>query len=43
MVKNYNKDFLKQLVNYKHQIKFAKIIALNFDEQPLEEIQGRIT
>lgn len=39
----YDKEFLRQLTEYPHKVKYAKIIALNFEENPLEEIQGRIT
>lgn len=37
-----DEDFLKHLVNYKHHHTWAKIVALNFDEYPLQEIQGQI-
>lgn len=36
-------DFLKKLDAYPHRTVYAKIILLNFDEQPIKEIQGRIT
>lgn len=36
-------DFLKELDAYPHRTVYAKIILLNFDEQPVKEIQGRIT
>ena len=36
-------DFLKRLDNEKQRETFAKIIALDWDENPLEEITGRVT
>ena len=36
-------DFLKELDSYPHKIVYAKIILLNFDELPVQEIQGRIS
>ena len=36
-------DFLKELDAYPHRTVYAKIILLNFEEQPVKEIQGRIT
>lgn len=38
-----DKDFLYDLNQYKHKELYAKIISLNFQELPLEEIEGRIT
>lgn len=38
-----DKDFLKELDIYPHRTVYAKIILLNFDEQPVKEIQGYIT
>ena len=38
-----DKDFLRALDEYPHKEKFAKIIALTFDENQVEEIQGKIT
>ena len=38
-----NKDFLKQLDEEKERKIYVKIIALNFNEDPIEEIQGRVT
>lgn len=38
-----DKDFLKQLDEYPHKEKFARIISLDFDENQLEEIQGKVT
>ena len=45
MEQNYllDKDFLRALDEYPHKEKFAKIIALTFDENQVEEIQGKIT
>lgn len=36
-------DFLKRLDNEKQRETFAKIIALDWDENPLEEITGKVT
>lgn len=36
-------DFLKRLDNEKQRETFAKVIALDWDENPLEEITGRVT
>ena len=36
-------DFLKELDSYPHKTVYAKIILLNFDELPVQEIQGRIS
>lgn len=38
-----DKDFLKQLDEQRTREVFAKVIALDFDENPIEEITGRIT
>ena len=38
-----DKEFLRQLDLYKHRTTYAKIVLLSFDEQPIEEIQGKIT
>lgn len=38
-----DKDFLYSLDQYKHKEIYAKIISLSFDEQPLEQIEGKIT
>ena len=38
-----DKEFLKQLDECKHHTIFAKVIALRFDEEPIEEITGEIT
>lgn len=44
---NYNtiedQDFLLELDQYHHKFFWTKIIALNWDEEPVEEITGRIT
>ena len=48
-MKNYNfpylEDavFLKQFDNLKLKEQFAKIVVLNFEEKPIQQIQGRIT
>lgn len=39
----YNKDFLRQLDQDRHRIIYAKIIAMNFNEQELEEVDGVFT
>lgn len=38
-----DKDFLKQLDEQRTREIYAKVIALDFDENPIEEITGRIT
>lgn len=38
-----DKDFLKELDQYQHKEIYAKITALNFNELPIEWIEGRIT
>lgn len=38
-----DKDFLKQLDEQSTREIYAKVIALDFDENPIEEITGRIT
>lgn len=38
-----DQNFLKQLDAYPHKVVYAKIILLNFEEQPVQEIQGRIS
>ena len=38
-----DKEFLKELDQYKHKEVYAKIIALNFNEFPIESIEGRVT
>lgn len=38
-----DQDFLRELDHYHHHHIWAKIISLNFEEYPLEEITGRIT
>ncbi len=39
----YNSDFLKKLDENRTKTTYAKIIALSFNEDPLETIEGRIT
>ena len=36
-------DFLHQLNEYQHKKIYAKVISLTFDEQPIEQIEGKIT
>ena len=45
MNKNYmlDKEFLCKLDSYPHRKLWARITALNFDEEPLEEITGKIS
>lgn len=45
MIKNplLDKDFLKKIDLCNHKTIYAKIILLTFDEEPVEEIQGKIT
>lgn len=38
-----DKDFLRQLDQEKEREIFAKVISLNYDEDPIEEITGRVT
>ena len=38
-----DEEFLKELDLYPHKFIWAKIIALNWDEYPMEEITGKIT
>lgn len=38
-----DKDFLKQIDEYPHKVKYVKIITLTKDERPIEEAQGIIT
>ena len=38
-----NKEFLKQLDNYPEREIYARILALNFQEMPLEQIEGKVT
>ena len=38
-----DKEFLYQLSQFRQKETYAKIIALNFDEQPLEQIEGKVT
>ena len=39
----YDKRFLQQLMENKMRTLYARIISLNFDEQPMEQIEGRVT
>ena len=38
-----DKDFLLKLDQQKERENFARIISLDFDENPLEQIEGRVT
>lgn len=38
-----DKDFLKQLDSYNNRIIYARIISLDYDEQPIEQIEGVVT
>ena len=38
-----DEEFLRELDRYPHKFLWAKIISLNMDEYPLEEITGKIT
>ena len=39
----YDKEFLKNLDNYQHKEKYARITALTLDEKPVETIEGKVT
>jgi hypothetical protein len=39
----YDKDFLKELDNQKEREIYTKIIALDLNENPVEEVSGRVT
>ena len=39
----FDKDFLSQICQQQHRETFAKIIALTFDEYPVETLEGKIT
>jgi len=39
----YDKDFLLNLDKNRNKTIFAKITALNFQEYPIETIEGRVT
>ena len=43
MIPLLDKEFLKQLDQYKHKTVYAKIISLNNYEQPIEKIEGVVT
>lgn len=38
-----DKDFLYELNQFKHKEIYARIISLNFQEQPIEQIEGKVT
>ena len=39
----FNKDFLYELDQYHHKELYCKILSLTFDENPIEQIEGRVT
>jgi len=39
----YDKDFLRQLDLHRNKKIYARITALNWAEEPLDTIEGRIT
>lgn len=39
----YDKDFLEQLDAYRHKTLYAKIISLTFAENPIDQIEGKVT
>jgi hypothetical protein len=39
----YNEEFLSQLDKQKNRVVYARITALNFQESPIEYIEGRVT
>ena len=39
----YSEKFLRELDRFRHREIYARIIALSFDELPLEQIEGRVT
>lgn len=43
MIPYLDKDFLRNLDQYHHKTIYAKIIALNYQEQPIEQIEGVVT
>jgi hypothetical protein len=42
-MKNYTSDFLASLDAQPNKIIFVKIISLDYNEQPIEAIEGRTT
>jgi hypothetical protein len=40
---NYSKDFLKKLDSDRNRVVFARITKLQFNETPIEAIEGRVT
>ena len=38
-----NEEFLRELDQYPHKFIWAKIVSLNFDEYPQQEITGKVT
>lgn len=43
MIPYLDKDFLRALDQYHHKTVYAKIIALNYQEEPIEQIEGVVT
>lgn len=39
----FNKDFLYKLDQYHHKELYVKILSLTFEENPIEQIEGRVT
>ena len=39
----YNSDFLRELDQCKEKTLYAKIVSLTMDEDPIEQVEGRIT
>lgn len=40
---NYSETFLRELDIYPHRVVYAKVIALDVNENPVEQIEGQIT
>ena len=38
-----NEDFLRALSEFNHQFVWTKIVSLTLDEDPIEEITGRVS
>ena len=39
----YDADFLRELDQSHEKTTFARVVALNMDEDPIEQVEGRIT
>jgi len=37
-----DKEFLKKLNEYRNKTIYAKLVSLNWDEEPIAEIQGNV-